>query len=344
MRAIDILKTPFWAAELASGAKSFADNPIIGSRRLNEKGLHVARMRLAERMSDWRRERLAKLVSEEDRRQYAEQGYICRNDVLGPEELAGLRQEVEDNTFDAYDMRQGNAVTRFVPLPPEVLKDKPCLKRFVNGSLFQNTLRYVGSVNADPIVYLHIVMTEPTKGKVDPQTSFHSDTFQPTAKSWFFLYDVALEDGPFNYIAGSHRLTPERAAWEQEQSVQAADARNKLHARGSFRLTAEEAKQMGFSDPVAFNVPGNSLVVADTHGFHARGKSERPSVRVGIYGSLRRNPFLPVTGLDPFSLPGIKGRQAQIHMKELQLKARWRGVKGSHRYAGKISITEPSPF
>ena len=48
MRAADVLKMPLYAAELATGAKSFCDNPLIGSRRLNEAGLHVKRIKLAE--------------------------------------------------------------------------------------------------------------------------------------------------------------------------------------------------------------------------------------------------------------------------------------------------------
>ncbi len=341
MRALDILKSPIWAAELATGAKSFCDNPIIGSQRLNERGLHVKRMRLAERMSDWRRKRLTHLVSEEDRIHFEENGFIKRSDVLSAEDLAGLRQEVESNTFHAWDMRQGNAVTRFIPLPPEVLRGLPHLDAFVNSDLFQNSLRYAASTNAEPIVYLHIVLTRPKAGQPDPQTSFHSDTFQPTAKSWFFLYDVALEDGPFNYVPGSHRLTPEREAWEQRQSEEAASSANRLHARGSFRLSAEKLDELGYPKPVSFDVPGNSLVVADTHGFHARGRSSRPSVRVGIYGSLRRNPFLPFTGLDPFLLPGIKGRQGLLHMKEKEWVSRLLGKNNSHQYAGKISPTAP---
>ena len=55
---------------------------------------------------------------------------------------------------------------------------------------------------------------------------------------------------------------------------------------------------MGFPPPQAFAVPANTLVVADTVGFHARGLSVRPSVRVEIWTYGRRNPFLPWTGLD----------------------------------------------
>lgn len=343
MRAADILKMPLYAAELATGAKSFHANPLIGSRRLNEAGLHVKRATLAETMADQRRRRLEGLVSADARRSYAEDGFICTRDLLSPEDLAALRQEIEATPFDAWDMRQGNAVTRFIPLPPEVLAKVPNLRKFVWSDPFQNGLRYVGATDGDPLVYLHIVMTNPDgKLKADPQTAFHSDTFHPTAKAWFFLYDIDEAEGPFCYVPGSHRLTPERLAWEREQSISASGARNRHHAGGSFRLMPEEFARLNFRDPVRFAVPGNTLVVADTHGFHARAASERPSVRVGIYGSLRRNPFLPWTGLDPFSLPGLKGRQARWFVAAKDLQQRRKG-KTSHRYAGKILATDPSP-
>ena len=59
------------------------------------------------------------------------------------------------------------------------------------------------------------------------------------------------------------------------------------------------ARRLGFGEPKAFAVPQNTLVVADTVGFHARGLSARPSVRVEIWAYGRRNPFLPWLGFDP---------------------------------------------
>jgi hypothetical protein len=344
MRAADVLKMPLYAAELATGAKSFHKNPVIGSRRLNEAGLHVKRVELAERLADARRRRLEALVSPEDRAAYARDGFIAKPNLLPKDELAALRREIETTRFDAWDMRQGNAVTRFIPLPPNVLKHVPALRKFVWSDPFQNGLRYVGATDGDPLVYLHIVMTNPEGSlKADPQTAFHSDTFHSTGKAWFFLYDIDDAEGPFCYVPGSHRMTPERLEWEREQSVSAASAKNSHHAGGSFRLPAGELGRLKFRDPVRFAVPGNTLVVADTHGFHARASSERPSVRVGIYGSLRRNPFLPWTGLDIFSLPGLKGRQARLFVAQKDLQMRMKG-KTSHRYAGKVLATEPSPF
>lgn len=341
MRALDYLKMPLFAAGIATGAKSFRDNPVLGSSRLNERGLHVKRIKFAERMSDWRRGKLAGLVNAGAAQHYERHGYIRHDDVLSASELTALRQEVERGTFHAWDMRQGNAVTRFIPLPPEVLRETPALKAFIEGPLFRGGLQYVASTKTDPIVFLHIVLTDPADGQPDPQTAFHSDTFHATAKAWFFLYDVNDEEGPFTYVAGSHRLTPARLEWERMQSLTAAKDENTLHARGSFRVTADGVRQMGFADPVRFAVPGNTLVIADTHGFHARAKSTRASVRVGIYGSLRRNPYLPFTGLDPFLWPGLRHRQGQIHMKEKEWTARIFGKASSHRYAGKISPTAP---
>ncbi|MBO0343678.1 phytanoyl-CoA dioxygenase family protein [Roseibium sp. CAU 1637] len=344
MRVLDVLKSPLWAAELATGAKSFRHNPILGSKRLNEKGLHLKRALLAERMSDWRRRRMEKLVSPEDRAQYAQDGFIRRSEVLDAEEISSLREEVENTRFEAYDFRQGNAVTRFIPLPPEVLRALPHLRRFVTGDLFQNSLKYVASTTADPIVFLHVVLTDPTAGEVDPQTNFHSDTFHATAKAWFFLYDVPLAEGPFTYVPGSHRLTQERQAWELAESISAAHSADGHHALGSFRVNGDQLQTLGLREPVSFDVPGNTLVVADTHGFHARGKSERPSVRVGVYGSLRRNPYLPFTGFDPLMLPGVQGRQAQLHMGEIQLKAKLFKRRPSHTHVGKIQLRDPSPI
>ncbi len=344
MRVMDVVKSPLWALELATGAKSFRDNPILGSRRLNEMGLHLQRIRLAERMGDWRRSRLEHLLPEARRAEYATQGFLRYDSLLSEPELAQLREEVETTRFDAYDMRQGNAVTRFIPLSPEVLRPLPVLRRLVRGQTFQNSLRYLASSDADPLVYLHVVMTDPAKGQADPQTLFHSDTFHATAKCWFFLYDVPMEEGPFTYVPGSHRLTEGRLEWERQQSLEAATAANRLHARGSFRISGEDLSHHGFERPVAFDVPGNTLVVADTHGFHARGRSTRASVRVGIYGSLRRNPFSPIAGLDPFDLPGLRGRQAQLFLTQQALTARLKGRRPAQPYVGKVLIRGPSPL
>jgi hypothetical protein len=156
----------------------------------------------------------------------------------------------------------------------------------------------------------------------DPQTNLHLDTFHPTVKAFYFLTDVAEDEGPFVFVPGSHRLTPGRLAWESELSVRAAASEDRLLARGSFRATTEEIAKMGFGPPRAFAVPAHTLVVADTGGFHARGFSARPTVRVEIWTYGRRNPFLPWAGLDIGSIPGIAERRIPLMWRARDLMQR----------------------
>src|SRR3546814_16690873 len=78
---------------------------------------------------------------------------------------------------------------------------------------------YVSSFNVEPLYYIQVILPHRKKGPDDPQTALHSDTFHPTMKAWFFLHDVADDEGPFQYVPGSHRLTPERIAWEKRKSL-----------------------------------------------------------------------------------------------------------------------------
>ena len=75
-------RAPLWLLALATGAKSFADNPILGSERLNRRGLHVDRLKLAHRMAWSRRRRLASAVPEQWREQFDREGFVEVRDFL----------------------------------------------------------------------------------------------------------------------------------------------------------------------------------------------------------------------------------------------------------------------
>ena len=82
-------------------------------------------------------------------------------------------------------------------------------------------------------------------------------------------------------------------------SLCAGDAADTDTRQGSFRIDAAELGGLGLPPPCALAVPANTLIVADTFGFHARGRAERASLRVEVWAFGRRNPFLPWTRLDP---------------------------------------------
>ncbi len=309
MNPARMLLAPVWVAQLATGAKSFRDNPLIGSPELNRRGLHEKRVRIAHDMAWRRRERLARLVSAEDRAAFDRDGYIMRENFLPEDEFKRLKDEVFAYEGPAREMIQGDTITRRMAVGPEALRASPALRRFVANPDWRGINRYVGSFDQEPLTYIQTILSHIRDAAPDPQTDLHADTFHPTVKAWLFLTDVAEDEGPFTYVPGSHLLTPGRLAWERETSIRASQSENRLLARGSFRASPDEIAAMGYGPPKAFAVPANTLVAGDTVGFHARGFSARPTVRVEIWTYGRRNPFLPWAGFDPGSVPGIAERR-----------------------------------
>ncbi|WP_264423619.1 hypothetical protein [Novosphingobium sp. KCTC 2891] len=112
------LLMPWWVASLATGAKSFIDHPLIGSRRLNEAGLHVARVRAAHAMAERRRGKLAGLIRPEDRAAFERDGFVERRDFLPPAVFERLRDGLKAWRGPCREMQQGDAVPRRVALDP----------------------------------------------------------------------------------------------------------------------------------------------------------------------------------------------------------------------------------
>ncbi len=309
MNPVRYLMAPLWVAALATGAKSFRDNPVIGSAELNRRGLHARRAKLAHDMAWRRRSRLARMIRPEDRAAFDQNGFVERRDFLPAEEFERLRKAVFAHAAPAREMLQGDTITRRIAVDPDFIAAVPEIKGLLANPDWRGLNRYVGSFDQEPLTYVQTILSHVRDAVPDPQTELHADTFHPTVKAFYFLTDVAEDEGPFVFVPGSHRLTPERLRWEQEKSIRVAGGGDRLSARGSLRASREELASMGFAPPRAFAVPANTLVVADTVGFHARGFSARPTVRVEIWTYGRRNPFLPWSGLDIGSVPGIAERR-----------------------------------
>ena len=312
------LRYPFWVAQLVTGAKSFIDNPVIGSQRLNRWGLHRGRVKLATAMAQWRRRRLARGVAAAAPVQWREtfdrDGFVAVPNFLPPEDFARLRAALLDHRATAREMRQGDAITRRMAVNPEMLAAIPELRAFYHRKDLRGLLRYASSFAVEPLHYIQTILTHCSDGggkrdASDPQQRLHADAFQPSMKAWFFLNDVAPDEAPFTYVRGSHRLTPSRLEWEYRRSITPPEDLDRLSARGSQRISVEELALLGLPAPRALAVQANTLVVADTFGFHARGTSARPAARVELWSYSRRNPFLPWLSGDPLSLPGLAERR-----------------------------------
>jgi hypothetical protein len=300
--------TPVWLAQLATGTKSFERNAVIGSRRLNEWGLHAARVQLAYQLAQARRRRLAGLVSAEDREAFDRDGFVLRPSFLPEAQFAALVAQIRAYRGPLREISEGDTIMRKVALDGNALAAIPMLGAVLRSCEWRGLIRYAGSRNAEPVVWIQSILRHACAGPQDPQTFLHADTFHPTVKAWLFLTDVAEDAGPFTYVPGSHRLTAQRLGWERRMSVSARKSPNIEDRQGSFRIDPAELPLLGLPPPLAFAVPANTLIVADTFGFHARGPSERPSLRVEIWAYGRRSPFPSPAALVPWTTRALGRR------------------------------------
>ena len=299
---------PLWVAQLITGTKSFERNLVIGSRRLNEWGLHAGRVALAHRLAGARRRKLADLVSVQDREAFERDGFVVRPNFLPPEQFATLLAQIKAYRGTLREISEGDTIMRKIALDRRALGELPALGAVLRSRDWRGLIRYAGSRDAEPVVWVQSILRHACSGPPDPQSLLHADTFHPTVKAWLFLTDVAEDAGPFTYVPGSHRLTAERLAWERQMSLAARQSSNAEIRQGSFRIDPAELSSLGLLQPRAFAVSANTLVVADTFGFHARGPSVGASLRVEIWAYGRRSPFLPWAALVPWTTAALGQR------------------------------------
>ena len=304
-----VVLAPVWLIQLATTAKSFLDHPLIGSRRLNRMGLHRSRVRIADALCRWRRRRLARHVPHEWREAFDRDGFVVIENVVPEADFAELQRALLTSEWEAREMRQGDAITRRIAIDPPMLAAVPQLERLLARKDINALFHYVASFRTTPLHYVQTIASKSDGNEPDPQETVHADSFHSSMKAWLFLRPVALEDGPFTYVRGSHLFTPERIEWEYRRSLADPKAIDRLSARGSPRVNDDDLAAMKLGKAEALPVPANTLVVADTGGFHARGAAQRSGERVEIWSYARRNPFLPWLGGDLLSLPGIAERR-----------------------------------
>ncbi|MFM6832763.1 MAG: phytanoyl-CoA dioxygenase family protein [Novosphingobium sp.] len=303
------LLAPVWAIQLLTGAKSFLDNPLIGSRRLNARGLHVRRVKLADALCRVRRRRLSRHVRKDWVEAFERDGFVIIPQIVPEADFPALREAILAYQGPAREMRQGDAITRRMAIDPAMLGAIPALRTLLARKDIVALLHYVASFRTTPLHYVQTIVSHVDGNDPDPQEVLHADSFHSSLKSWLFLNPVADDEGPFSYVRGSHRFTPQRLAWERRRSLADPRAIDRLSARGSPRVGPEDLRAMDLPDAEALGVPANTLVVADTVGFHARGASVRSGERVELWSYARRNPFLPWLGGDLLSLPGVAERR-----------------------------------
>ena len=113
-------------------------------------------------------------------------------------------------------------------------------------------------------------------------TQLHVDTFFNTHKMWLYLDAVTTANAAFVYVPGSHLLDSVRLRHEYRESTTAN--------RMSRRVSEDEVRDRGLKLRVV-ECRRNTLVVANTCGYHCRSVGERGASRRSLHREYRLNPF-----------------------------------------------------
>ncbi len=307
---------PVWIIALGTSGKSFAGNPVIGSRLLNTLGLHVLRVLIARLVTWFRWLLLAPIADRETRRGLHRDGFVVLAEFISQNQVDALRREVKNHTGETRQMLQGNTATQRILLDAAALRDKHHLTALCQSRRFLRPLKYAAAKLSPPLLYVQRIRNGIREAGADPQKTMHADTFHPTIKAWLFLEDVTPEKGPFTYVKGSHKLTAARLRWEYARSRIAAQTHDGYSEKGSFRASTDDLTAMNLPAPAGVCARAGTLVIANTNGFHGRGQAEEDQSRLEVWAYSRPSPFNPLPGL-PFHF--ISTLQSAI------LKAFWRG-------------------
>lgn len=290
--------------DIVSNEKSFK-HPLIGSPRLNRLGLHSARVIGADWCSRLRRVGAGPVAADLRARLWRD-GFVVIGKLLPAELLEPAHREftrrlaahesevpcpsvasrgfgrrlLNDSGFDRAD---GGSLNRFVAL------DARCpllLGAFAENLALRGLLRALTGVAVAPDAFwLYQLRHGDEALNPDPQRQWHCDTFHDTFELWYFFEAVTVHDGPLLYAPRSQRSSRARRRWERHQ-ILANGARS-----SAFRAGADDVASLSSEAPQAVLAPANSLVLANTRGFHCRSLAPAGTVRQGLYANLRPHAF-----------------------------------------------------
>ena len=331
---------PVHALRVATAAKSFEKNPVLGSPALNRQGLHLLRREWARRMAERRRALLGQALPPEDRAALLRDGFLVRENFLPDETFAAMRAEIFSQRIEAREYIDGYSLTRLIPLDAQTLGRLPATAAALAFPPYQALHDYANSFRQKPFQFVQTIFSNFRAAEPDIQSDFHIDTFHPTVKSWLFLEDVAEGEAGFTYVPGSHLPNRRHLAWERRVSIGAATSPDRSTREGSLRIEPDELARLGYEPPRKFAARANTLIVADTSGFHRRGVTDRQTRRIAIWSYARSTPFKPWPGGDFIGALGLDKRAVRLFWAVQDMVKRARGKTGGWGWVGKRCATD----
>lgn len=271
-----------------------------------EKGLIHARDLIARRICDETKAQTRKqlqnisnkFINPKNIRELDEEGVL-----VIPNFLESEKHECLTNELSEYQKLQMGTLSRKKKSLIYTWNKESLAYSLVFSKHFRDMLAYMSGYDKTTTSKMIINNTFFQDVDVDPdsndiQTVLHCDTYFSAFKFWYFPDDVNEDQSPFSYCRKSHKLSKSRMIFNYQSTLDVLCDRNKAiskdHREGSFRVTDREIHDLE-SKREKICVNGNSLVIANVMGFHARSVGQLRIRRRAIHGSLRHiNPFYSI--------------------------------------------------
>jgi hypothetical protein len=265
----------------------FSEKKVVESHALNYAGAQVLRVLLSS--AAFASRGVTKSWPATDAtRTLLDQGFVVMPDFLGSEAFAQVKADfVAAATIGKYNpIQDGDTRSERHTLPPDLWKTLPAVSRLLSDSKLIQTLEGAERkpIEIGDVWFDTVVNGDPQKGQ-DSQKQLHSDIFFNTHKVWFFLEPVKLEDGPLCFAPGTNRVTWKRLVFEYSKSIKYDQLSDY-----SFRVEPDDRAYFGFEEK-PLTCPANTLVIANTCGFHRRGDAVAGHTRKQIHFCIRSRPF-----------------------------------------------------
>lgn len=271
----------------------FTSDKLIKSKFFNTLGLQVFRMKLAQFRYESRKYDV-KSVYENEYNFFKSNGFLQITDFLKNNEFQKLKEEcseiLQSGEYKKFGRKDGPNMIYMLDVFSLDFAKYPAINDLINNEhlneLFSIMERKPISIpNKDIIVQFQYLVQGEENGTEDPETQLHSDTFFNTHKAWLYLDDVGIENGPFVFVPKTHSININgRLKKEKEYSENTS-------MKGSRRVSNDELVSLALKEEV-FLCKKNTLVMANTLGYHKRLRGVNGYDRLTIAFSARSNPFI----------------------------------------------------
>lgn len=277
-----------------------SQNHILPSPLANKLGMPVLRTIFANMIIHLRRLKNCRAQSE-DENKLIKNGILVIENFLPLEEFNQLKQEFHSAISESENkkiVKKGSMHVDIRQIKGDDFNKFPAIKKFAkNKKLIRLIAAAEGIKIVDQFSKLDLETTkfgDPSKDN-DLNVPFHADVHFHSHKVLFYMNEVKLDEGPFVYCKNSHRNKIDRLLFEfmrgQLKDSHEETWRIQKHLDKNFFKKYFEKLQ---NQEYKVACPGNTLIIANVHGFHKRGESIPGAERSLIRIPFRYNPLGPI--------------------------------------------------